>query len=104
MRTDPVRVEVTPVATTAERSAQSVMFVEKDDKRTLLAHILKDSTMEKVIVFTRTKHGANRAAEHLTKGGIAAAAINGNKSQRSEERRVGKECVRTCRSWWSPYQ
>ncbi len=88
MLTDPVRVEVTPVATTAERISQSVMFVEKDDKRPLLAHVLKDPAMTRVIVFTRTKHGANRVAEHLTKAGIGAEAIHGNKSQTARQRAI----------------
>ena len=79
---DPVRVEVAPVATTAERIEQQVIFVPAADKRHLLLDMLgKDAGMERVIVFTRTKHGANKVAEHLMKANVSAAAIHGNKSQ-----------------------
>ena len=57
---DPVRVEVNPQSSTAERIIQKVMFVERPNKRRLLAHLLKDHDVESAIVFTRTKHGANR--------------------------------------------
>ncbi|MDA1221129.1 MAG: DEAD/DEAH box helicase [Planctomycetota bacterium] len=82
----PVRVEVTPPAKTADRIEQSVYFVEKADKRHLLAELLSDGRMVRTLVFTRTKHGADRVARHLTKGGIQAAAIHGNKSQNARER------------------
>ncbi|HET8729388.1 MAG TPA: DEAD/DEAH box helicase [Alphaproteobacteria bacterium] len=88
MLKDPIRVEVAPVSSTAERIAQSVLFVEKDDKRALLAHVLKDNGMARVIVFTRTKHGANRVAEHLGKAGVTAEAIHGNKSQTARQRAI----------------
>ena len=79
---DPVRVEVAPVATTAERIEQQVIFVPSADKRHLLLDMLgKDPGMDRVIVFTRTKHGANKVAEHLAKANVSAAAIHGNKSQ-----------------------
>jgi ATP-dependent RNA helicase RhlE len=85
--TDPVRVEVAPVATTAERIEQRVMFVEKDDKRSLLTEILRDDeSIRRVLVFTRTKHGADRVAKQLTQAGINADAIHGNKSQSQRER------------------
>ncbi|WP_343715240.1 DEAD/DEAH box helicase [Inquilinus sp.] len=85
--TDPVRVEVAPVATTAERIDQRVMFVEKDDKRSLLTEILRDDeSIRRVLVFTRTKHGADRVAKQLTQAGIVADAIHGNKSQSQRER------------------
>ncbi len=85
--TDPVRVEVAPVATTAERIDQRVMFVEKDDKRSLLTEILRDDeSIRRVLVFTRTKHGADRVAKQLTQAGINADAIHGNKSQSQRER------------------
>ncbi len=83
---DPVRVEVTPVATTAEKIAQSVYFVEKGDKRALLEKLLNDRNVERALVFTRTKHGANRLAEQLTRASITALAIHGNKSQGARER------------------
>ena len=83
---DPVRVEVAPVATTAERIDQRVIFVPAADKRHLLASMLGDDAgMDRVIVFTRTKHGANKVAEHLVKGGVNAAAIHGNKSQSARQ-------------------
>ena len=83
---DPARVEVTPVASTAEMIEQSVMFVDRSKKRDLLRHLLKDKTFDRVIVFTRTKHGANRVAETLTKNQIRAEAIHGNKSQNARQR------------------
>ncbi|HYD98894.1 MAG TPA: DEAD/DEAH box helicase [Alphaproteobacteria bacterium] len=79
--TQPVRVEVAPVSSTAERIEQRVMFVTKADKKPLLLEVLKDSTIDRAIVFTRTKHGANKVAEGLEKAGVVAAAIHGNKSQ-----------------------
>ncbi len=83
---DPVRVEVTPQATTAERVKQAVLFVEKADKRGLLAEVLRRPAVTRALVFTRTKHGANRVVEHLEKEGFSAAAIHGNKSQSARER------------------
>ena len=83
---DPVRIEVAPAATTVERVDQHVYFVDAGQKRTLLAEVLKDPALTRVIVFTRTKHGANRVAEHLERSGITAAAIHGNKSQTARQR------------------
>jgi ATP-dependent RNA helicase RhlE len=82
----PETVAVVPSATTAERIDQEVYFVEKGDKRALLVDVLRDSAMRRVLVFSRTKHGANRIAEHLIKAGIGAEAIHGNKSQNARER------------------
>jgi len=82
----PETVAVTPPATTAERVDQEVYFVEKADKRALLVDVLRDTAMRRVLVFSRTKHGANRIAEHLVKAGIGAEAIHGNKSQNARER------------------
>jgi ATP-dependent RNA helicase RhlE len=84
--TDPVQVAVTPVATTAERVEQQVIFVHTGAKQALLGHILRDPAIERVLVFTRTKHGADRVVRGLDKAGIAAAAIHGNKSQPQRER------------------
>jgi ATP-dependent RNA helicase RhlE len=84
--TRPETVAVVPSATTAERIDQEVYFVEKADKRALLVDVLRDSAMRRVLVFSRTKHGANRIAEHLVKAGIGAEAIHGNKSQNARER------------------
>ncbi len=86
---DPVRVSVKPKVTTAENVEQSVIFVAKADKRDLLKRLLEDEAVERVIVFTRTKHGANRLSEQLQKAGIGAAAIHGNKSQGARERALG---------------
>jgi ATP-dependent RNA helicase RhlE len=83
---EPVRVEVTPAATSAERVAQRVLFVEKGDKRALLSEVLRDRAVARALVFTRTKHGANRVAEQLAKAGVRADAIHGNKSQGARQR------------------
>lgn len=83
---NPVRVEVTPPATTVEKIAQSVFFVDKKDKRALLEHLLEDQTIRRALVFTRTKHGANKLAQQLERASIQAEAIHGNKSQSARER------------------
>jgi ATP-dependent RNA helicase RhlE len=83
---NPAKVEVAPVSSTAEMIEQSVMFVDKSKKKDLLRHLLQDKSFDKVIVFTRTKHGANRVAEGLTKNHIASEAIHGNKSQNARQR------------------
>ncbi|MGH7441801.1 MAG: DEAD/DEAH box helicase, partial [bacterium] len=83
---DPVRVEVTPQATTVERVRQSLMFVDKGRKRDLLRHLLADKSILQALVFARTKRGADRVAEDLEAHGIAAAAIHGNKAQNHRER------------------
>ncbi len=82
----PETVAVAPPSTTAEKVEQEVFFVEKGDKRSLLVDVLRDSAMKRVLVFSRTKHGANRIAEHLGKAGVGAEAIHGNKSQNARER------------------
>ena len=81
-----VRVDVTPTGTTAERIDQSVYHVAQSSKRLLLVQVLKDPVIERVLVFTRTKHGANRLVEHLAKAQVNAQAIHGNKSQSARER------------------
>jgi ATP-dependent RNA helicase RhlE len=89
---DPVRVEVTPQATTVEKIDQSVFFVNKGDKRALLEHLLRDRdrAIRRVLVFTRTKHGANKLAEQLNQDGIRALAIHGNKSQGARTRALSE--------------
>jgi ATP-dependent RNA helicase RhlE len=82
----PVRVSVTPVATAAETVEQLLYYVEKPDKRQLLTRLLGDAEIDRALVFTRTKHTANRVAALLLKAGIQAAAIHGNKSQSARER------------------
>ena len=83
---DPVRVAVTPTATPVERIEQSVHYVAADQKRGLLTDLLEDPALERAIVFTRTKHRANRVALQLDKSGIGAEAIHGNKSQAARQR------------------
>ncbi|MBK8975010.1 MAG: DEAD/DEAH box helicase [Planctomycetes bacterium] len=83
---DPIRVEVTPPAKTADRIEQSIYHVAKSDKNALLARLLDDGRMSRTLVFTRTKHGANRVAKHLVHAGVGAVAIHGNKSQSARER------------------
>jgi ATP-dependent RNA helicase RhlE len=82
----PETVAVTPPATTAEKVDQEVYYVEKADKRALLTDVLRDRSIRRVLVFSRTKHGANRIAEHLVADGVSAEAIHGNKSQNARER------------------
>lgn len=84
--TDPARVAVTPIASTAEKVEQKVFFVERSNKRALLERVLGDPTIERALVFTRTKHGANRVAEQLDRARIGAEVIHGNKSQNARER------------------
>lgn len=83
--TKPKKVEVTPVSSTAETINQSLYFVEKKQKTKLLLHLLQNQEIETVLVFTRTKHGANKVAESLNKAQIRAAAIHGNKSQTARQ-------------------
>ena len=83
---DPVKVVVAPSATTVERVEQGVIFVPSDRKRDLLATLLRDPAFARVLVFTRTKHGADRVVRHLVGAGIEATAIHGNKSQPQRER------------------
>jgi ATP-dependent RNA helicase RhlE len=78
---NPVRVSVTPESTTAERVEQYVTFVTQGEKQALLNFRLKDESIDRALVFTRTKHGADRVVRHLAGAGIKAAAIHGNKSQ-----------------------
>ncbi len=82
---DPVRVEVTPVSSTAERIEQSVYLVDKPNKLNLLIHLLRDPSIASALVFTRTKHGADRVARGLTKAKITAQAIHGDKSQNARQ-------------------
>ncbi|MEO5373420.1 MAG: DEAD/DEAH box helicase [Alphaproteobacteria bacterium] len=83
---DHERIEATPAATTVERIDQRVMFVTRDDKRRLLVDLLKSDAVTRAIVFTRTKHGADRLVEQLRKGAVSAGAIHGNKSQGARQR------------------
>jgi ATP-dependent RNA helicase RhlE len=86
MLTDPATVSVSPQATTAERIDQRVVHVGRADKPDMLSRMLKDEPVERALVFTRTKHGADRVVRNLAKSGIAAEAIHGNKSQGQREK------------------
>nr|WP_310589846.1 DEAD/DEAH box helicase [Dyadobacter sp. CY343] len=81
----PVKVEVTPVSSTADTIRQSVFFVDKSDKNNLLLHILKDQSISTALVFTRTKHGADKVVKVLRKAGVTSEAIHGNKSQNARQ-------------------
>ena len=83
---NPVRVEVTPVATTAERVDQEVIHIETLHKQALLEKLLQDPSIDRALVFTRTKHGADRVVKRLAQNHIPSAAIHGNKSQPQRER------------------
>ncbi|MVN89942.1 DEAD/DEAH box helicase [Mucilaginibacter aquatilis] len=82
----PEKVEVTPVSSTADTIEQEIFFVEKGDKRALLNHILQDKAIQSVLVFTRTKHGADKVVKDLVRANITAEAIHGNKSQNARQR------------------
>jgi ATP-dependent RNA helicase RhlE len=93
----PERVEVTPVSSTAETIQQEMFFVDKGDKRDLLTHILKDKNIKTALVFTRTKHGADKVVKDLSRVGITAEAIHGNKSQNARQRALSNFKNRTTR-------
>lgn len=80
-----MNVEVTPVSSTVDKIQQSVYYVTKSDKKSLLIHLLKDKAIESALVFTRTKHVADRITKELVKAGVKAAAIHGNKSQNARQ-------------------
>ncbi len=82
---NPVKVEVTPVSSTVEKIQQFIYLVEKNDKRQLLIHLLKDATIQSALVFTRTKHGADKIARELHKARISSGAIHGNKTQSARQ-------------------
>lgn len=87
--TNPAKVEVTPVSSTAEKVKQEMYFVNKSNKPKLLKHLLSNPSIVSALVFTRTKHGADRVAKDLVKNGIGAEAIHGNKSQNARQRALG---------------
>ncbi|SFM37672.1 ATP-dependent RNA helicase RhlE [Paenibacillus sp. 1_12] len=82
---DPVKVEITPVSSTADRIQQSVYWVDKENKQALLSQLLQDKSIASALVFTRTKHGADRVVRALTKVNITAQAIHGDKSQNARQ-------------------
>jgi len=87
--TDPVKVSVAPAATTAERVDQSAIFVNQSEKQALLTILLKKEPIERALVFTRTKHGADKVVKNLAAAGVRSAAIHGNKSQPQREAALG---------------
>ena len=84
--TNPVKVEVTPSSSTVEIIQQSVYYAEKNNKQALLVHLLKDASIETVLVFTQMKYAADRLTAQLNKAGIRTEAIHGNKSQNARQR------------------
>jgi ATP-dependent RNA helicase RhlE len=93
----PAKVEVAPVSSTADTIQQALYYVEKGDKRLLLNHILKDKNIKTALVFTRTKHGADKVVKDLIRAGITAEAIHGNKSQNARQRALTNFKNRTTR-------
>jgi ATP-dependent RNA helicase RhlE len=83
--TNPSKVEVTPISSTADTIKQSLFYVNKSDKNSLLLHILSDQTIATALVFTRTKHGADKVVKVLRKAGVTSEAIHGNKSQNARQ-------------------
>ena len=83
---DPAKVEVSPVSSTAENVEQRIYFVDKTEKRNLLYHLIKNENLLDVLVFSRTKHGADNVVKALRKNNIAAEAIHGDKSQNARQR------------------
>jgi superfamily II DNA/RNA helicase len=86
MLRDPARVAVTPVASTVERVTQRIIQVDHSAKPAVLAQLLKQEPVDRALIFTRTKHGADKVVKGLARAGIAADAIHGNKSQNNRER------------------
>lgn len=81
----PVKIEVAPVSSTVDAIEQKVYFVDRQDKKSLLINLLRDKTINSALVFTRTKHGADKVVRDLTKAGVSAQAIHGNKSQTARQ-------------------
>ncbi|GAA4400033.1 DEAD/DEAH box helicase [Nibrella viscosa] len=84
--TKPAKVEVTPVSSTADTIQQALYYVDKNDKKKLLIHLLDDKAIQSALVFARTKHGADKVVKDLVKAGVKAEAIHGNKSQNARQR------------------
>jgi ATP-dependent RNA helicase RhlE len=95
--TNPKRVEVTPIATTAETVHQDLYYVDTANKKDLLIHTLQNREIESALVFTRTKHGADKVVKFLSKENIKAEAIHGNKSQNARQRALQNFKDRTTR-------
>ena len=97
---DPVTLAVAPAATTVDLVDQGVVFVSSAEKRELLARLMADSSLARVLVFTRTKHGADRVVRHLEGVGIEVTAIHGNKSQPQRERALASFRAGRTGCWW----
>jgi len=93
----PLKVEVTPSATTADTVNQYVYFVDKGNKNALLLYLLEDERIKTVLVFTRTKHGADKVVKVLVKNNIKAEAIHGNKNQNARQRALANFKAQTTR-------
>jgi ATP-dependent RNA helicase RhlE len=89
MLKEPVRVAITPASTTVERVEQRVYFVDAANKRALLTELLKDPSIVRALVFSRTKHGADRVAQQIERAGVRVETIHGNKSQSARQRALG---------------
>ncbi len=87
---NPVKVEVTPVSSTAEKVKQEVYFVDKPNKRHLLIHLMDELNIMQALIFVRTKHGSDRVARELNKAGIKADSIHGDKSQGARQRALSQ--------------
>jgi len=85
---NPFKIEVAPVATTADKVEQQILFVRKDNKRALLGELLSNEDVKRVLIFTRSKHGADKVARNLEKDGVKSGVIHGNKSQGQRERAI----------------
>ncbi len=95
--TDPVKVEVNPVSSTAEMIEQALYYVDTSAKKDLLVHVLKETTAPSVLVFSRTKHGADKIVKLLAKNKVTAEAIHGNKSQNARQRALSNFKDKTSR-------
>jgi ATP-dependent RNA helicase RhlE len=94
---NPEKVEVTPVSSTADTINQSLFFVDKENKKSLLSFILQDNDIKSALVFTRTKHGADKVVKLLLKYRITAEAIHGNKAQNARQRALNNFKAQTTR-------
>jgi len=94
---NPVKIAVTPVSSTVDSIKQSLYFVEKKDKKSLLIHLLQNKSINSALVFTQTKHGADKVTNVLNKAGILAEAIHGNKSQQARQRALNNFKIRKTR-------
>ncbi len=99
---DPATIQVTPVATPADRIAQSVHLVDRKRKADLLAWFLRETPRSRTLVFSRTKHGADKIVKRLQSDGVRAAAIHGNKSQGARTRTLEQFKGAILQCWWRP--